>query len=145
MAPGVVHTPETFQGVGPNIYHHSNIASPMGGPATRGSSTSITTPASTRGTTLNPTAQPFAASHPMIQPQPLPSQQLASHGFGALSDPSSYSYSQQQYVQQQQQGFQQPVPTSMPHLNQPLPAPLHQRPPDPNEAYGQPWNSQYGP
>ena len=160
MTPGVAGAPsEAFQSAGhtmyttqaglpagvgaTSMYQHSSMPSPMGGPVTDGSSASGHIPASARASALDPSAQSFAiASHP-LHSQQLPSQQLASHGFGALTSSPSYPYGQPQYGQHQQ-GFQSSPPTTMPHLNQPLSAPHPQRPPDNDDPYGQQWQSQYG-
>lgn len=131
---------------GASMYQHSNVPSPMG-PATGGSSTSVHTPASVRGSALNPSAQPFAQStlpsqqlpyH--LQSQQLPSQQIPSQGYGSLPEAQQYSYDRaQQYAQQQQQAMQHTPPTTLQQLTQPLPAPHQQRPPESGDPYGQHW------
>lgn len=131
-----------------SMYQHSNMPSPMG-PATGGSSTSVHTPASARGSALNPSAQPFAQStlpsqqlpyH--LQSQQLSSQQIPSQSYGSISEAQKYSYDRaaaQQYTQQQQQSMQHTTPTTLQHLTQPLPAPHQQRPPESGDPYGQHW------
>ncbi|KAL1297388.1 hypothetical protein AAFC00_004925 [Neodothiora populina] len=157
MAPGVVGTPtESYQSGGQpifsaptgqsagsgsaSLYQHPSMPSPMVS-ATGGSSTSAHTPTSGKAPALNSSAQSFS-----LQSQHLPSHPASSHVYGSLADTQPFGYPQQapqhyaQHPEQhQQQAYQQSPSTTLPHLTQPLTTPHQQRPPDPNDPYGQHW------